>query len=172
MVYITRGLATVLLDLAADAEPESTTAALAVSPARELTAPDGSVLDFDFDLEDTEDTPGADAAESDAPREGRGLTPDTPVFTDFYLPDAAGAVSRVFGVDLSTPPGQTQGRFVSHPDGGLEVEQTDDLHEAVFVAVPPWDLDSLAAFERDGRRRPLEVIDAHPPTAFAPDGSD
>ncbi len=156
MVYITRGLATVLLDLAADAEPESVTAALAVSPARELTAPDGSVLDFEFEFADEAAASGAD----------RGLTPDTPVFTDFYLPDAAGAVSRVFGVDLSTPPGQTQGRFVSHPDGALELTRTDDLHEAVFVAVPPWDLDSIAAFERDGRRRPLQVIDARPPTAF------
>jgi len=158
VVHITRGLATVLLDLAADAEPESVTAALAVSPARELTAPDGSVLEFEFAFED-------------AAGDDRGLTPDTPVFTDFYLPDAAGAVSRVFGVDLSTPPGQTQGRFVSHPDGGLELEQTDALHEAVFVAVPPWDLDSIAAFERDGRRRPLEVLDAHPPTAFTPEHS-
>ncbi len=91
------------------------------------------------------------------------LSPEMPVFTDFYLPDAARSVSAVFGVDLSTPPGQTQGRFVSHPRGELSISRTDDLHEAVFVAVPPWSQDAFAAFDRSGRERDLVVVDAHPP---------
>ncbi|NHN48703.1 hypothetical protein G9464_14025 [Halostella sp. JP-L12] len=132
MVYATRGLVTVLLELAVDAEPSSLTAGIAVTPAGEL---DGA-----------EDLPA-----------------DAPVFTDFYLPDSGESVTAVFGVDLSTPSRQTQGRFVSHPQGNLEVSRTDDLHEAVFVAVPPWEESNLAAFDRRGRRRDLTVIDAEPP---------
>lgn len=88
---------------------------------------------------------------------------EAPVFTDFYMPDAGGAVSKVFGVDLGTPPGQTHGRFVSHPTGELDVSRTDDLHATVLVAVPPWSRDAVAAFDRAGRRLDLEVVDAEPP---------
>ncbi|WP_327052237.1 hypothetical protein [Halomicrococcus gelatinilyticus] len=91
------------------------------------------------------------------------LPPETPVFTHFYPPDAGQSVRAVFGVDLSIPAGQTQGRFVSHPQGALAVSRTDDLHEAVLVAVPPWDDDSIAAFNRSGRRQSLDVFDAEPP---------
>ena len=132
MLYVTRGLATVLLELARDAEPGEVTANLAVTPAGELR--------------------GADS-----------LSADVPVFTDFYLPDSGRSVNAVFGVDLSTPSRQTQGRFVSHPQGDLAVSRTDDLHEAVFVAVPPWEEANLAAFDRRGRRRDLTVVDAEPP---------
>ena len=89
---------------------------------------------------------------------------DAPVFTHFYPPDAGRSITAVFGVDLSVPAGQTQGRFISHPRGNLEVARTDDLHEAILVAVPPWDESSLAAFDRSGQRQPLEVVDAEPPT--------
>jgi hypothetical protein len=91
------------------------------------------------------------------------LPPDVPVFTDFYLPDNGRSVTAVFGVNLSTPSGQTQGRFVSHPQGSLEVSRTDDLAEIVFVAVPPWEEENLAAFDRRGRRRKLTLVDAEPP---------
>ncbi|MFB6074021.1 MAG: hypothetical protein ABEJ89_03320 [Haloarculaceae archaeon] len=91
------------------------------------------------------------------------LPPETPVFTHFYLPEAGGAINAVFGMDLGTPAGQTQGRFVSHPDGRLQVTRTDDLHAVVFVAVPPWDRESIAAFDRRGKRQPLTVLDAAPP---------
>jgi hypothetical protein len=91
------------------------------------------------------------------------VSPETPVFTDFYLPEAGRSVSKVFGVDLGTPPAQTNGRFVSHPAGNLAVSRTDDLHATVFVAVPPWTSDSMAAFDRSGRRLDLEVLDARPP---------
>ncbi len=37
-----------------------------------------------------------------------GLPPDTPVFTDFFLPDPGNPVNAVFGVDLSTPARQAQ----------------------------------------------------------------
>jgi len=90
------------------------------------------------------------------------LPPETPVFTDFYLPGAAESVTRVFGVDLSVPPGRTHGRFVSHPRGDLDVSITDDLAATMLVGVPPWEPESVAAFERRGRRLPLELVDAEP----------
>jgi hypothetical protein len=132
VVYVTRGLVDVLLELAHEAEPEETTVSLAVTPAAEF--------------EDLADVP-----------------PDAPVFTHFYPPEAGKSITAVFGVDLSVPAGQTQGRFISHPRGNLEVNKTDDLHEAILVAVPPWDESSLAAFDRSGRRQPLEIVDAEPP---------
>lgn len=132
MVYITRGLLTVLLDIAREAEPSKVTVSLSVSPAGDL--------DGDVDLD-----------------------PEIPVFTDFYLPDAGKSVSAVFGVDLSTPARQTQGRFVSHPQGGLEITRRDDLHGVVFVATPPWDDTTVAAFTRHGARQEIEVVDAEPP---------
>lgn len=88
---------------------------------------------------------------------------ETPVFSDFYLPSSGGSVSAVFGVDLGTPLGQTQGRFVSHPMGDIELDRRDDLHAVVFVAVPPWDRDSIAAYDRRGRRQELEILEATPP---------
>ena len=91
------------------------------------------------------------------------LPPETPVFTHFYMPSAGGSVNAVFGVDLGTPVGQTQGRFVSHPNGHLALTKEDDLHEVVFLAVPPWDEQSLAAFDRHGTERPLEILDVEPP---------
>ena len=133
VVYVTRGLAEALLELAAEAEPEELTISIAVTPAGEL---EGSV---DF-------------------------PPETPVFTHFYPPAAGHSITAVFGVDLSIPAGQTQGRFVSHPRGKLEVARTDDLHEAMLVAVPPWDDESMAAFDRSGKKQPLTLVDAEPPT--------
>jgi hypothetical protein len=91
------------------------------------------------------------------------LPPETPVFTHFYFPDAGRSLSAVFGMDLGTPAGQTQGRFVSHPQGRLELARTDDLHGVVFVAIPPWNQDSLAVFSRNGIERSLDLIDAEPP---------
>lgn len=91
------------------------------------------------------------------------LQAETPVFTHLYLPSAGGSVTAVFGVDLGTPAGQTQGRFVSHPDGRLEPTQTDDFHAVLFVAVPPWDRDAVAVFDRDSTRRPLRLLDVEPP---------
>jgi hypothetical protein len=96
-----------------------------------------------------------------------GLDPETPVFTHFYLSRDEDSVSAVFGVDLGTPVGQTQGRFVSHPRGDMGVSETDDLHEVVFVAVPPWDDDSVAAFDRRGQRRQFSVLDVEPPVESA-----
>ncbi|QLK27072.1 hypothetical protein HYG81_05550 [Natrinema zhouii] len=134
MVYVTRALVDVLLDLASDADPDDVTTGVSVTPASELE--------------------GAD-----------GLPPETPVFTDFFLPNPGNPVTAVFGVDLSTPARQAQGRFVSHPVGELEVTQRDDLAEVVFVAVPPWNVDdrSFGAFDRSGERHTLEIIDASPP---------
>jgi hypothetical protein len=134
VVYVTRGLVDVLLDLASNADPDELTTGVSVSPAGDL---EGAV----------------------------DLPPETPVFTDFFLPDPGNAVNAVFGVNLSTPARQTQGRFVSHPVGELAVTRHDDLAEVVFVAVPPWESDegSFGAFDRSGRRKPLEIVDATPP---------
>lgn len=91
------------------------------------------------------------------------LDPETPVFTHFYMPSAGNSVSAVFGFDLGTPVAQSDGRFVSHPSGRLDVTREDDLHEIVFIAVPPWDADSIAAFDRRGVEQPLTVLDIEPP---------
>ena len=89
------------------------------------------------------------------------LDPETAVFTDLYLPETGGSVSAVFGMDLGTP--RASGRFLSHPDGYLGVRQTDDLHEVVIVAVPPYDRSSVAAFDRRGKGLALDVVDVEPP---------
>lgn len=128
VVYITRGLLTALLELAAERDPSSVTVALAVTPAEELDAE---------------------------------LPTDSSVFTDMYLPNTGGSVTAVFGMDLSTP--SAAGRFISHPDGSLTLTKADDLHEVAFVAVPPYEDDCVAAFDRAGRDHPFEVIDAAPP---------
>jgi len=94
------------------------------------------------------------------------LPDETPVFTHFYYPDSAGSVNFVFGVDLGTPAGQTQARFVSHPNGELRLRQRDDFHERIFVAVPPWDDESLAVFDRQGQEQPLELLDVEPPEEY------
>lgn len=132
MIYATRGLVEVLLELAGDAEPETVTAELSVTRAGE----------FDEDL---------------------GIDPETPILTHFYLPEAGQSVSAVFGMNLGTPAGQSQGRFVSHPTGGMKVRREDDLHGVVLVAVPPWDRESVRAFARDGTGRELALLDAEPP---------
>lgn len=91
------------------------------------------------------------------------LAADTPVFTHFYMANDDDALNAVFGVDLNTPPAQTPGVFVSHPRGDLQVSKRDDLREIVFVAVPPWEDDSLAAFGRDGNSRECAILDVEPP---------
>ena len=133
-IAITEGLAEVLLAFAADAEPEEVSAGLAVTPAGELSGDGATHLD-----------------------------PEAPVFTDLYLPEAGSSVSAVFGVDLGTPPRRTQGRFISHPEGELRVQQTDDLHETLLVAIPPWTTETMAAFSRWGTELPLVFVDAQPP---------
>ncbi|KTG10440.1 hypothetical protein AUR64_12820 [Haloprofundus marisrubri] len=132
MVYVTRGLVDVLLDLAEDAEPERTNVVLSTTPAGE----------FDADLD---------------------IGAETPVLTHFYLPDAGRAVNAIFGVDLATPAGRGRARFVSHPQGKLEVTKRDDLAGVVLVAIPPWEDRSLAAFDRAGTRLELTILDAEPP---------
>lgn len=83
------------------------------------------------------------------------------VFTDMYLPDTGRSVTAVFGMDLSTP--GAAGRFITHPDGALTLRKTDDLHEVVFVATPPYDLDHVAAFGRSGEPLPVDTVDVEPP---------
>lgn len=91
------------------------------------------------------------------------LPPETPVFTHFYLPNKGDALNAVFGVDLTTPAGQTPGVFVSHPRGDLRLSKRDDLREVVFVGVPPWDESAFQAFDRHGDRLEVQVLEATPP---------
>jgi proteasome lid subunit RPN8/RPN11 len=99
----------------------------------------------------------APAGELDPPVD---VQPGTPVFTHFYMP-GEDSVSAVFGIDLGTP--RTQGRFVSHPEGDPELSRTDDLHEVVFVATPPWTPETVRAYDRSGQRVTATVLDAAPP---------
>ncbi len=137
-VYLTEGLLDALLDLAEQKDPSAVSAALTVTPAADLTPED----------------PAADWS---------ALEPETPVFTDLYVPTDRRAVDAVFGVDVTIPHGQTQGRFLSHPDGRLCVSASDDLHEVVIVAIPPWTRDDVAAFDRAGRSVRLRTLAAVPP---------
>ena len=96
------------------------------------------------------------------------LDDGAPIFTHFYLPNDGGSVNAVFGVDLGTPAAQTPGVFVSHPRGDLQVSRRDDLREVVFVAVPPWETDSLKVFGRDGVTKEFSILDAEPPEETPP----
>jgi|AntRauTorcE11898_2_1112593.scaffolds.fasta_scaffold25685_2 hypothetical protein len=148
--YVTGGLLDALLAIAADREPGSVSTLLLVSKAGDLEA---------VDTGGSGDAP----AEPTTPTSIRDLDPETPVFTDLYFPSASRSVDAVFGVDVSVPHGQAQGRFVSHPLGELDVSKTDDLHEVVLVAVPPWTREDVAAFDRSGRRLDLRIVAATPP---------
>ena len=134
MVYITRGLLDALLEMAAEADPDGISVVLASTPAGEFDAG----IDADLDGE-------------------------TPVLTHFYFPETSGSVNAVFGVDLGTPAGRGRARFVSHANGRLEATREDTFAAAVVVAVPPWDADAVAVFDRNDRRLDLDMLDAEPP---------
>jgi proteasome lid subunit RPN8/RPN11 len=91
------------------------------------------------------------------------VEPETPVLSHFYMPEAGKSVRAVFGMDLGTPAGRGRAKFVSHPQGPAEPTREDDFAAAVLVAVPPWDAESVAAFDRSGKRLSLDVVDADPP---------
>ncbi|MFC7187119.1 hypothetical protein [Halorubrum yunnanense] len=97
-----------------------------------------------------------------------GLDPETPVITHF-TPDVGGSVNAVFGVDLGTPAGHGGARFLSHPEGFLGVSKTDDLAAVVLVAIPPYDGESVAAFDRSGDGMGLAAVDAAPPEESIPE---
>jgi hypothetical protein len=90
-----------------------------------------------------------------------GLSPDDPVLTHFYMPEAGASVSAVFGMDLGRPSGTA--RFLSHPDGDQRLTETDDLAERVLITVPPYDPDEVRAYDRRGDRHELRILDATPP---------
>jgi len=135
-LYATEGLLEVLIEFATDREPEEANVPIAATPAGELAGVDGRLADLD---------------------------PATPVLTHFYLPDAAGSVNAVFGMDLGTPSGGAQARFVSHPTGPRGITKTDDLAGVVLVAVPPWNVETVTAFDRGGSRLEFVRLDAEPP---------
>lgn len=53
--------------------------------------------------------------------------------------------------------------LVSHPRGDLKLSKRDEFREVVFVAVPPWEENSMRAFGRNGDRQELTVLDIEPP---------
>jgi hypothetical protein len=139
--YLTGGLLDALLAIASDREPDAVSTLLLTSPAGELesdpTADAGGGAGDGTDVEGNRGRTANTAVDE--------LDPGTPVFTDLYFPSAGRSVDAVFGVDVSVPHGQAQGRFVSHPLGELSVSKTDDLHEVVVVAVPPWTREIVTA---------------------------
>jgi proteasome lid subunit RPN8/RPN11 len=138
-VYATRSLVQALLEYARDREPDPVSVALGSRPAGELEPDDGTGV---------------------APN---SLPAETGVFDDFTFPGAGGAVNFVFGVDLGRPAGTAQGRFVSHPDGDPDLSSADDLASRVLVAIPPWTLDDVRAYDRNGGQRSLAVVAASTP---------
>jgi hypothetical protein len=139
--YATRALVSVLCELAADADPNSVSVRLAATRVGDLDPTDGPLT---------------------------GLDAETQVLSDFYFPDAGNSLSGVFGMDLAAPTGQTAGRFTSHPLGDSEVSVTDDLHATVLVGVPPWEVESVRAYDRQGSRRDLVLVDAETPEPDTP----
>ncbi|WP_416839706.1 hypothetical protein [Haloferax sp. DFSO52] len=92
-----------------------------------------------------------------------GIDPETPVLTHFYMAEAGSSVSAVFGIDLGTPAGRGRARFLTHPQGPFELTERDDLAAVVLLAVPPWEEQTLGAFDRAGRKLDLVVVEAEPP---------
>jgi hypothetical protein len=135
-VFATEGLLDILVEFAADRDPQGATVSIAATPAGDLSGADARLADLD---------------------------PEMPVLTHFYLPGASSSVNSVFGVDLGTPSGGAQARFVSHPTGPLGVTKRDDLASVVLVAVAPWERETIAAFDRRGTRLELAVLAAEPP---------
>ena len=101
------------------------------------------------------------------------LPDETPVFTHFYMPSEGDAVNAVFGMQLGIPSGETPGIFVSHPVQQLRLTREDEFREVIFIAVPPWNEDSLATFERSGDEQEYTILDIEPPEeSLDPDGED
>lgn len=151
-LYITRPLLSVLLEIAADAEPTPANVSLVASAAGDLEARPEVVQTSEFDR-----------SRGPIPHPLVDVDPDTPVFSDFYFPDVGNALDFVFGVDLGTPAGQSHGRFLSHPDGNPELTVRDDLHATVVVAVPPWKPANVWAYDRDSTKRDLAIVAAGTP---------
>ncbi|MFB6301594.1 MAG: hypothetical protein ABEH78_01850 [Haloferacaceae archaeon] len=122
-----------------------------------------ALLDRAAEAEPAEENVVLDATPAGEFSPALDLPPGRPVLTHLYLPDAGRSVGAVFGVDLGRAAGTGRARFVSHPGGPLGLTRRDDLAAVVLVAVPPWDPDRVAAFDRSGRRRRLHVVDAEPP---------
>lgn len=154
-LYITRPLLSVLLEIAVDTEPNPANVYLVASAAGDLEEQSADLNEEPLSESrlgrETPETPLLD------------LDADTPVYSDFYFPDVGNALDFVFGVDLGTPAGQSQGRFLSHPDGNPDLTVRDDLHASVLVAVPPWKAGNVWAYDRDSTRRDLTIVAAETP---------
>jgi len=137
-LYVTEDLLSVLLDFAADSDPEAVSIALKTTPAADLDWPT---------------QPGRDEP---PPAE-------TEVFSGFYFPTECGALEAVFGMELGIPTTRTGGRFLSHPSGSLELSVTDDLHSTLLLCVPPYETETVVAYSRSGTRLEIVELDATVP---------
>lgn len=158
-IRITRPLLSVLLELAADADPRPVNVLLVATPAGDLEPiPDAERMDGS---PASEGRPDGQRVGPDVPL--ADLDPGTPVYSDFYFPDVGNAVRNVFGIDLGTPAGQSHGRFLSHPTGDPEMSVRDDLHAVVLVAIPPWRATNVSAYERRSTPCSLAIVAAGTP---------
>lgn len=87
----------------------------------------------------------------------KNISNDKEVFYDFYFPSAK-SIKDIFGMDISTPPSSTQARFISHPSGYAKIMKNDELHKIIFIAVPPWDKESVKVYNRNSEEYDLEII--------------
>lgn len=169
-IRITRPLLSVLLELAADADPRPVNVLLVATPAGDLEpAPEADTI-----TDDSTGEANTTGRSSTSERRADGqldvvdvpladLDPETPIYSDFYFPDVGNAVRNVFGIDLGTPAGQSHGRFLSHPTGDPEMSVRDDLHAVVLVAIPPWTAENVSAYERRSRPCSLSIVAAGTP---------
>ncbi len=134
MVYITRALVDVLLDLASDADPDRVTTGVSITPAGELK--------------------GADELPPDAPVFTDFYLPDpgNPVNAVFGV-DLSTPARQAQGQFVSHPVRELE---VTKRDDLAEVV-------FVAVPPWELDERSFAAFDRRGERRALEVVDAQAP---------
>ncbi|WP_049927709.1 hypothetical protein [Halopiger goleimassiliensis] len=142
MVHITRALAEVLVDLAADSDPDRVTTGVSITPAGELEGADGLPPETPVFTDFYFPTAG------DALDAVFGIDLSTPARSaeGLFVSHPLRELSVTKRDDLA------QVIFVAVPPWTLEE-------------------DSFGAFDRHGTRRPLEFVDAEPPAAsLADDG--
>ena len=134
MVYVTRGLVDVLLDLASDADPNDVTTGVSVTPAG--------------DLDGAEALPPETPVFTDFTFPNRRNSLNAVFGVDLTTP-----VRQAQGIFVSHPVSELE---VTKRDHLAQVI-------FVAVPPWTDDRDSFGAFDRAGERQPLEIIDAEPP---------
>jgi hypothetical protein len=91
------------------------------------------------------------------------VEPTIEILSHFYFPQSEAPVTAVFGMELGVPAGRGKARFISHPQGPPEPTQRDTHAGVIIIAIPPWEADSCAVYDRHSNRLELEIINAAPP---------